>query len=78
LETDAFKGHYHQLREYLTDYLVQIGYSHRGRSSAKEKLSRLPAEEFVKVSTDVHDEIMRRMYDAREGVLFASSMALSF
>ena len=64
-----FKSHYTLLRDYLQPYLQQLGQS-RSKSSAKEKLSRLPQEEFIKVSTDVYDEIRRRMYDYKEGMLF--------
>jgi hypothetical protein len=65
---DQFKEHYLLLREYLSPYLQTLGQSQRGKTSAKDKLSKLPQEEFVKVSTDVYDEIKRRMYDAKNGM----------
>jgi hypothetical protein len=65
---DQFKEHYLLLREYLSPYLQTLGQSQRGKTSAKDKLSKLPQEEFVKVSTDVYDEIKRRMYDSKNGM----------
>lgn len=65
---DQFKEHYLLLREYLSAYLQSLGQSQRGKTSAKDKLSKLPQEEFVKVSTDVYDEIKRRMYDSKNGI----------
>lgn len=64
---DPFKEHYQILREYLSPYLQTLGQSQRGKTSAKDKLSKLPQEEFLKVSTDVYDEIKRRMYDSKNG-----------
>ena len=63
---ESFKQHYNLLRDYLASYLASLGSTQRERNSAKEKLSRLPMEEFVKVSTDVNDEINRRLYDSQQ------------
>jgi hypothetical protein len=65
-EIESFKSHYYTLRDYLFQYLSQFP---KGQTSAKEKLSRLPTEELFKVSTDVYDEINRRLYDSKDGNL---------
>lgn len=67
LSDDPFRDHYTVLREYLSPYLQTLGQSQRGKTTAKDKLSKLPQEEFLKVSTDVYDEIKRRMYDSKTG-----------
>ncbi|KAI8913692.1 hypothetical protein EDD86DRAFT_187488, partial [Gorgonomyces haynaldii] len=50
--------HYGVLREYLASY-IQSGQG-RGRISAKDRLNRLPPDQFLDVSTDLVDEIERR------------------
>jgi hypothetical protein len=69
-ELDIFTSHYSLLREYLGSFLTQS----QGRSSAKDKLSRLPPEQFFDVSTDLYDEINRRIQDSKEGKLLLRSL----
>ena len=64
---DLFRDHYQVIREYLSSYMQTLGLSQRSKTSAKDKLSKLPQEEFLKVSSDVYDEIKRRMYDSKTG-----------
>lgn len=37
------------------------------RSNAREKLTRLSKQQFTELSTDVYDELMRRVDNARKG-----------
>ena len=57
-DTVALHRQYGVFREYLASYFAAGA---RGRASAKDKLHRLPQEQFSDVSTDVHDEINRRL-----------------
>lgn len=56
--------HYQELLEFLRSHLLkeQTG----PRSNAREKLTRLSKQQFTELSTDVYDELMRRINNARQ------------
>ncbi|PWN28947.1 hypothetical protein BDZ90DRAFT_134968 [Jaminaea rosea] len=56
--------HYQELLNFLRSHLAkdQTG----PRSNAREKLTRLSKQQFTELSTDVYDELMRRLTNARE------------
>lgn len=56
--------HYQELLAFLRTHLAkdQTG----PRSNAREKLTRLSKQQFTELSTDVYDELMRRLTNSRE------------
>ena len=66
----TFSSHYALLKEYLASYVVS------GRTASKDKLSRLPPEQLLDVSTDLYDEISRRIKDSKEGTALLSSLVV--
>ncbi|KAJ3115385.1 component of the polarisome [Nowakowskiella sp. JEL0407] len=62
---DIATAHYEQLRVFLSGQLVQSsGKKHsQQRQSAKDKLSKLSSAQFLELSTDVYDELLRRVTD---------------
>lgn len=56
--------HYQELLSFLRSHLAkeQTG----PRSNAREKLTRLSKQQFTELSTDVYDELMRRITNAKE------------
>jgi hypothetical protein len=55
---ETFAPHHQLLKPYLETYLTE---SRKGTSSAMARIARLPAEQFLDVSTDLHDELNRRL-----------------
>ena len=52
----------------IRDYLYFSTTGQRGpRTNAREKLTRLSQQQFTELSTDVYDELMRRINNARTG-----------
>ena len=66
-EHDAFSTHYGVLRDYLASYIAQG--SGRGRVFGRDKLNRLPPDQFFDVSTDLTDEINRRIQNSPDSNL---------
>ncbi|KAI8822407.1 uncharacterized protein EV422DRAFT_523906 [Fimicolochytrium jonesii] len=61
--------HYEHLRSYLTSYLQSqrdAGNPSNQRTSAREKLLRLTKQQFSELSTDVFDEMNRRLLDSKD------------
>ncbi|PWN31476.1 uncharacterized protein FA14DRAFT_162729 [Meira miltonrushii] len=57
--------HYEELFKFLKSHLAK---GQRGpRTNAREKLTRLSQQQFTELSTDVYDELMRRITNARTG-----------
>lgn len=56
--------HYQELLSYLRSHLAkdQLG----PRSNAREKLTRLSKQQFTELSTDVYDELMRRVHNTKD------------
>lgn len=64
MTTELFTQQYTILRDYLASYILSEDGSER--ISTKDKLGRLPADQFFDVSTDLTDEINRRIYKNRD------------
>ncbi|UZJ56293.1 hypothetical protein CBS101457_005613 [Exobasidium rhododendri] len=59
------RAHYQELFVFLRSHLAK---GQRGpRTNAREKLTRLSQQQFTELSTDVYDELMRRINNARAG-----------
>jgi hypothetical protein len=73
---EIFTAHYSILQRYLASYFTS-GLS-KSKSSAKDKLQRLPMEQFIDVSTDLTDEIKRREENDKNGrILLYSTISTS-
>lgn len=56
--------HYQELLNFLRSHLAK---DHAGpRSNAREKLTKLSKQQFTELSTDVYDELMRRINNAKQ------------
>lgn len=66
----ARHAYYFHLTRDLLSFMpaYQFGLGQRGpRTNAREKLTRLSQQQFTELSTDVYDELMRRITNARTG-----------
>lgn len=70
--TQLASVHYESLRQYLADYLTTVSKARDSKSSvqrasARDKLTRLSVQQFNELSTDVFDEMNRRLTGASDG-----------
>ena len=65
MSLDIAKTHYTALRKYLASHLIKekLGISAQ-RQSARDKLVRLTQQQFQELSTDVYDELCRRLMNS--------------
>ncbi len=61
---EIIKQHYAVLREYLEAFIPTL--ANRAPSTAMARVGRLPATQFYEVSSDLYDELKRRLNNPEE------------
>lgn len=76
MSMEVARSHYAALRKYLASHLLKeqnFGISPQ-RQSARDKLVRLTQQQFQELSTDVYDELTRRLLNSPSGILFLEGL----